>query len=758
MDNRNALAPGTMLRQYRIDQLIGQGGFGITYLAFDTDLQRKVAIKECFPRDFVDRDGTTIVPTGTKEKVDFDWALGKFVDEATTLARFRHPGIVQVLQIIKDTNNSAYMVLEFVDGQSLDEWLKTKESPLTEQELKALIGPMIDALQVVHNNGIVHRDIAPDNIFIRQSGEAVLLDFGAAKQTVGNYSRTMNLVVKDGYSAPEQYYTEGRQGPWTDVYAFAAVLYRCITGKRPIDAMARLDAINNDEPDPIIALRSEADSTFSDAFINAINLGLSPQVKARPQSLSEWRPKLIGARNRAKPASKNSVAAAKTPSSKAQPSKKRESKRSAVMAIAAALAITATAGAVYLTQQSTVKRDENAWATAQQMDTLEAYRAFINDYPTSSLLNQANAAMRAFTQPWQSTAGTIAAERANSVTATAERIYVAGTIALEDASGVDAVIKSFSLSGREKWSATVGGEGNQTINDILVLDTGSIIGVGSVTSATNATERAIISSFSPSGDVEWTREVGGVGSALYAISQADDGRLLAAGYTQSAENDSDDGWLVELSSNGSIIDQRRYGGGSEERFLGIETIAGGAIALVGQRSGNFWILKQTAQHAVLKELTPGGPKNDVLDAVTSSPSGDLIAVGQTESFGTDSVDSIIFYLDSLNQPKQPKMIADQDDDYLTSVKFANDGSILVGGYTSSRGAGQTDGWILSYNSSLSRVNWERVIGKEGWETLNDIAVLADGSLVAVGSTDSAGAGNSDFWIIRLSADGRYASD
>ena len=213
-----------MLRQYRIDSVIGQGGFGITYLAYDTDLQRRVAVKECYPRDFVAREGTTVVPTGASEKKDFSWALGKFVDEATTLARFKHPGIVQVLQILKDENQSAYIVLEFVDGQSFDQWLKAQPGPPDEASLKQIIAPLMDALEVVHDNNIAHRDIAPDNIYIRKDGTAVLLDFGAAKQTLSQQSRTLNLVVKDGYSAPEQYYAEGRQGPWTDVYAFAATL------------------------------------------------------------------------------------------------------------------------------------------------------------------------------------------------------------------------------------------------------------------------------------------------------------------------------------------------------------------------------------------------------------------------------------------------------------------------------------------------------------------------------------------------------
>ena len=142
MDNLNSLVLGTRLRQYRIDSILGQGGFGITYLAEDEDLQRKVAIKECYPGMFVSRQGTTVVPTTSEGEADYNWALKKFRDEATTLAKFKHPGIVQVLQIIKDENNTAYMVLEFVEGQSFESWLKGLDQLPNEKQLRALTEPL----------------------------------------------------------------------------------------------------------------------------------------------------------------------------------------------------------------------------------------------------------------------------------------------------------------------------------------------------------------------------------------------------------------------------------------------------------------------------------------------------------------------------------------------------------------------------------------------------------------------------------------
>ncbi|MDJ0930647.1 serine/threonine-protein kinase [Breoghania sp.] len=234
------------------------------------------------------------VPTGSDTKVDYDWAVDKFIAEATTLAKFRHLGIVQVLQILKGENNSAYMVLEYVDGQSLDQWLKSLPTVPSQVQLETAIAPMLDALAAVHKADFTHRDIAPDNIFIRKNGEAVLLDFGAAKLTAAQHSKTMHQIVKNGYSAPEQYYEEGRQGPWTDIYAFSTTLYQCLFGKKPIDAMARLDALHNEEPDPLPPLEALGLEGYDPAFLAAISRGLSPQAKNHPQDVETWRAELLG--------------------------------------------------------------------------------------------------------------------------------------------------------------------------------------------------------------------------------------------------------------------------------------------------------------------------------------------------------------------------------------------------------------------------------------------------------------------------------
>ena len=233
------------------------------------------------------------MPTAAKFTADYEWALGKFIEEAMTLAKFKHPGIVQVLQVIKNENNTAYMILEFVDGKSFSGWLKSLKKKPNQSQLLEIAAPLLDALEIVHRNKITHRDIAPDNIYIRENGDAVLLDFGAAKIDLGDQSKSLNLIVKDGYSSPEQYYAEGRRGAWTDIYALAATFYRAITGKKPIDAMARLGAINNGEADPMKPLSGQRLKGFSDTFLKTIDAGLSPQIKNRPQSVAQWRKMLF---------------------------------------------------------------------------------------------------------------------------------------------------------------------------------------------------------------------------------------------------------------------------------------------------------------------------------------------------------------------------------------------------------------------------------------------------------------------------------
>ena len=760
MENKNALAPGVMLRQYRIDRVIGQGGFGITYLAFDTDLQRRVAIKECFPRDFVSREGTTIVPTGSKEKQSFSWALGKFVGEATTLARFKHPGIVQVLQILKKENDSAYMVLEFVDGISFDKWLKSLNGKLDEALLKSVISPILDALEVVHDNGIAHLDIAPDNIYIRGNGDAVLLDFGAAKQTIGQQTRTLNLVVKDGYSSPEQYYVEGRKGSWSDVYAFAATLYRAVAGKRPIDAMARLDAINNDEQDPLEPLASKSREGFSKEFLSAIDHGMSAKSKARPQTIKEWRKTIIGDAISSPEKSTPIDNASKSQKHAQLKSKPRKKSKTAFTLIAASLVAAAVViGGVLYNQQNLIQTEEAEWNSVVKLDSRSAYDTFITKYPNSTRLAIAKQAIRALQEPWTKSFNSAASEQSNAVTANDDTIVIAGSNASSGNNGFQAFIKAISLSGRLRWHIEYGGTGNEVFEDVILLNNGDVIAVGHSRQTPSSQSKALVVRFSKSGEKIWAKQLGDNGeSAFNAISFLRNGNLVAVGNT--GGKGVTDGWVVKLDSNGNVINETTIDGDGKNSFTDVEEMSDGTLAFVGykQRPGgsdpNFWLVKTTADGKILIDRNPGGHGTDQFHALAATSSGELIIVGDTTSFGTNSVDGMIMKL-TRNDKLPPKPIANAKDDFLTDVKVATDGGVIIVGYTSSKGAGKTDGWITKFNSSLTEVIWERTIGSKGVEKIHGLHIMDNGSIIMVGSSQKNGTDNSNVWALRLGSRGQY---
>jgi serine/threonine protein kinase len=237
------LSPGTLLHnQYQIARMLGHGGFGITYLAWDNNLETKLAIKEYMPRDFATRNSTNaeISTFAGDAKENFAYGLERFLEEARTLAKFQqHAGIVRVQNFFK-ANGTGYMVMEYVDGLTLKDYLTNKGKLSWEQTLK-LFMPVMDALREVHKHGILHRDISPDNIYLCQDNRIKLLDFGSARYALGGHSRSLSVVVKPGYAPEEQYRTKGRQGAWTDVYSVAASMYRCVTGVVPPDALDRLD-------------------------------------------------------------------------------------------------------------------------------------------------------------------------------------------------------------------------------------------------------------------------------------------------------------------------------------------------------------------------------------------------------------------------------------------------------------------------------------------------------------------------------------
>jgi serine/threonine protein kinase len=284
---RNALPLASRLLEYRLESVLGAGAFGMTYLAWDTHLEKHVAMKEHLPTELAVRalDGS-VVPVTTEHGYNYQWGLDRFILEARTLARFSHPNIVRVTRYF-EANGTGYMVMDYEKGESLWQLLKRAPRP-QESQLRAMLMPLLDGLEAVHETGFLHRDIKPSNVFIRENGVPVLLDFGAARQAIGGATKSLTSILTPGYAPLEQYSGDGHQGPWSDMYALAGVLYRAIVNENPPDAVSRLrsDVL----PEKLAAVRGEV----SDAFLDAAAWALALDENQRPRSVREWRRALLG--------------------------------------------------------------------------------------------------------------------------------------------------------------------------------------------------------------------------------------------------------------------------------------------------------------------------------------------------------------------------------------------------------------------------------------------------------------------------------
>lgn len=275
--------------EYEILSVLGSGGFGTTYLARDLQLNRSVAIKEYFPREVALREAQTSVRVkGAKFEQSFNWGLERFVQEARVLAKVRHPNIVRVFRTF-DTNDTAYIVLDYVGGPDFESWLKQIGRATTQEEIDELLAPILDALSLLHSSGILHRDIKPANICIREeTGDPVLVDFGASKYSMSEMTGTTAAIVSRGYSAYEAYAADSKsQGPWTDIYSLAATIHRALTGEPPPEAAERLLG------DTFIPLASRKLQGFRPQFLSAVDWALGVQPKSRPQTVAEWQARLL---------------------------------------------------------------------------------------------------------------------------------------------------------------------------------------------------------------------------------------------------------------------------------------------------------------------------------------------------------------------------------------------------------------------------------------------------------------------------------
>ena len=289
-ENLHCLRKGTrLIGHYTIEGVLGQGGFGITYLGIDELHEKKVAIKEFFPQGIVTRNieyQDTVTVTFVGEKENYEKGKERFLKEARTMAKFsKDEGIVKALDFF-EINNTAYIVMEYLEGITLKQYLRENQR-IAPEDLIELLVPLIESLDEIHSQGMIHRDISPDNIMVLPDGRIKLMDFGAARDYTEFGEKSLSIVLKPGYAPPEQYQTHGVQGPWTDIYALCATMYKCITGENPPDAIERVmdDSLKKiSEFGIVIPTQEEA----------AIIKGMSVSAKDRYQDIKDFCEDLYG--------------------------------------------------------------------------------------------------------------------------------------------------------------------------------------------------------------------------------------------------------------------------------------------------------------------------------------------------------------------------------------------------------------------------------------------------------------------------------
>lgn len=289
-----ALPIGHMLEEYRIDQVLGIGAFGITYRCWDTNLHAAFALKEFFPAESASRAADLSANASSEENAElYVWGLVRFISEAQVLAQFRHPNIVRVSRYFQ-ANNTAYIVMDYEEGTSLGEWVKQQSHPPTEEQLARILFALLEGLQVVHEKKYLHRDIKPSNIIIRKDNTPVLLDFGAAELEFRTSQTEGVVLLTPGYAPCEQYSTQSTQGPWSDLYALGATLYRCISGRTPVASALRQKAAQQGLPDPLVAAANLAQGHYSIEFLETLDWLLRLRPEERAQSARQVLDRLRG--------------------------------------------------------------------------------------------------------------------------------------------------------------------------------------------------------------------------------------------------------------------------------------------------------------------------------------------------------------------------------------------------------------------------------------------------------------------------------
>lgn len=283
----NSLAAGSVVHEYCIDAVLGAGSFGITYKATDTHLGMVVAIKEFFPEEYTRRGAQGAVEIVASKYADtYQWELDRFIGEGQVLAAFKHPNIVRVWRYFA-ANRTAYIVMDYEEGESLKTYLKRFGKPLPETQLRGIFDPVLEGLQEVHSKRYLHRDIKPGNIYIRANNTPLLLDFGAARLEMAKPSESGTSKLTIGYAPIEQYCADSPQGPALDLYALGATMYRCISGQTPVESIKRRTARDKSEDDPLVLATQLGHGCYSHTLLEAIDWMMNLEPQNRPHSARE---------------------------------------------------------------------------------------------------------------------------------------------------------------------------------------------------------------------------------------------------------------------------------------------------------------------------------------------------------------------------------------------------------------------------------------------------------------------------------------
>lgn len=281
-NEKRALLPGTILKErYVLEKVSGEGSFGITYIGWDLLLESRVAVKEFFPISRVNRNAEKgELDVYVFQEEDYEQSLHRYLDEGKRLSKLNQIESIVSIRDFFYANRTAYIIMEYIEGVSLKTYIE-KNGPMAGSVVMDMMSPVLDALEKVHENGIIHRDISPDNIMVTKENKLVLVDFGSARQVDVMNDRSLTVMVKRGYSSPEQYRSRGEQGAWSDVYAICATMYFMLAGKAPDEA---IDRILDDETMSLLDMK---EVLLPRKIKQAIMKGISLRYNERYQTVSE---------------------------------------------------------------------------------------------------------------------------------------------------------------------------------------------------------------------------------------------------------------------------------------------------------------------------------------------------------------------------------------------------------------------------------------------------------------------------------------